>query len=309
MIAIDCKSVDKTFKTKGLRGVRTVRAIHDLSLTIEQGRTIGLVGPNGAGKSTLMSLIAGLIFPSKGSVCANGFPARSLRARRIIGYMPESPVFLGLYTARQVLVYHGALFRLSRRNAIQRAGELLDRLGLAKAANRRCYGFSLGMRQRLALGVALMGDPPILLLDEPSNGLDPAGIAELRKLLLNLSRSGKTMIISSHRLDELEKVTSDFVFLKHGQTVQFDTTGATTQRKLLRVGLLTPHSGQQEGLLPDYRIVRADDREIWVEVADLHDIPRIVSGLVKKGVQIVSVNVDKQTAEQAFLSLCQKGEA
>ena len=308
MIAINCKSVDKVFKTKSLRRINTVRAIHGFSLTIEQGRTIGLVGPNGAGKSTLMSLIAGLIFPSRGSVCVNGFPARSLPARRIIGYMPESPVFLGLYTARQVLVYHGALSRLSRRNAAQRAGELLDRLGLAKAANRRCYGFSLGMRQRLALAVALMGNPRILLLDEPSNGLDPAGVAELRELLLDLSRSGKTMIISSHRLDELEKVTSDFIFLKHGQAVQFDTTETTTQRRLLRVGLLTPYDGEQEGLLPDYRIVRVDDPEIWIEVMDLHDVPGVVSGLVGKGVQIVSVNVEKQTAEQAFLCLCRKGE-
>lgn len=305
---IECNCVTKEFKAKSIRGIHTVRAIEKLSLAIEEGRTVGLVGPNGAGKSTLLGLIAGLLFPSKGTVSVNGFRARSLSARRIIGYMPESPVFLGLYTARQVLLYHGALFRLSRKSATLRASELLDRLGLIAAANRRCYGFSLGMRQRLALGVALMGDPRILLLDEPSNGLDPVGIAELRELLLDLSRSGKTMIISSHRLDELEKVTSDFVFLKQGQTVLFDTTGSNSRYGLLRVGLLSPYKGRVEDILACCRTIKTSDHEILVEVSEIHDVPQVVSSLVENGAQVVSVNVEKQTTEQAFLSLCRKGK-
>ncbi len=282
-------------------------ALDDVSLDVPQGMVMGLIGENGAGKSTLLGLIAGLIFPSKGTVSVNGFRARSLSARRIIGYMPESPVFLGLYTARQVLLYHGALFRLSRKSAALRADELLDRLGLSASANRRCYGFSMGMRQRLALGVALMGDPRILLLDEPGNGLDPVGIADLRELLLDLSRSGKTMMISSHRLDELEKVTSDFVFLKQGQTVPFDATGSHSRHRLLRVGLLSPYKGRVEDILACCRTIKTGDHEILVEVSEIRDVPQVVSSLVENGAQVVSVNVEKQTAEQAFLSLCQKG--
>lgn len=308
MLAIECTGVSRDFNVKSLRGICTVRAIQELSLTIEEGRTIGLVGPNGAGKSTLISLIAGLIFPSQGSVLVGGYPARSLRARESIGYMPESPVFLGLYTARQVLLYHGALSRLNGADARRRANSLLDRLGLAEAANRRCYGFSLGMRQRLALGVALMGDPPILLLDEPGNGLDPIGIAELRELLCELSRSGKTMIISSHRLDELEKVTSDFVFLKQGRTVHFDTAAASSQQSLLRIGILTPCKGRLEDILPSYEVAGASDHEILVRVSEVRDVATIVSRLVGSGVQIIRVQMEKQTAEQAFLSLCRKGE-
>ena len=285
---------------------RTV-ALDDVSLNVPQGIVMGLIGENGAGKSTLLGLIAGLIFPSKGTVSVNGFRARSLSARRIIGYMPESPVFLGLYTARQVLLYHGALFRLSRKSAALRASELLDRLALSASANRRCYGFSMGMRQRLALGVALMGDPRILLLDEPGNGLDPVGIADLRELLLDLSRSGKTMMISSHRLDELEKVTSDFVFLKQGRTVPFDATGSHSRHRLLRVGLLSPYKGRVEDVLACCRTIETSDHEILVEVSEIRDVPQVVTSLVENGAQVVSVNVEKQTTEQAFLSLCQKG--
>jgi ABC-2 type transport system ATP-binding protein len=308
MLAVECKDVSKDFKVKSFRGIGTVRAIQELSLAIEAGRTIGLVGPNGAGKSTLISLIAGLIFPSRGSVLVSGYPARSLNARRSIGYMPESPVFLGLYTARQVLLYHGALSRLSRTDALRRASVLLDRLGLTEAAHRRCYSFSLGMRQRLALGVALMGDPPILLLDEPSNGLDPVGIAELRELLCELSRSGKTMIISSHRLDELEKVTSDFVFLKKGRTVPFGTAAASPQQSLVRVGILAPCQGRIEDLLPSYQVASANDHEILVRVSEARDVATVVAKLVEGGVAVIRVQMEKQTAEQAFLSLCQKGE-
>ncbi len=308
MLAIECKEVSKDFKAKSFRGIGMVRAIQELSLRIEEGRTIGLVGPNGAGKSTLISLIAGLIFPSRGSVLVGGYPARSLHARGSIGYMPESPVFLGLYTARQVLLYHGALSRLSRTDALRRASTLLERLGLAEAAQRRCYSFSLGMRQRLALGVALMGDPRILLLDEPGNGLDPVGIAELRELLCELSRSGKTMIISSHRLDELEKVTSDFVFLKQGRTVPFDTAAAAPQQSLLRVGILDPYEGRIEDLLPSYHATSAGDHEILVRVSGARDVATVVAKLVAGGVPVIGVHLEKPTAEQAFLSLCRKGE-
>jgi len=156
--------------------------------------------------------------------------------------------------------------------------------------------------------VALMGDPPILLLDEPGNGLDPIGIAELRELLCELSRSGKTMIISSHRLDELEKVTSDFVFLKQGRTVHFDTAAASSQQSLLRIGILTPCKGRLEDILPSYEVAGASDHEILVRVSEVRDVATIVSRLVGSGVQIIRVQMEKQTAEQAFLSLCRKGE-
>ena len=185
------------------------------------GRIIGLIGPNGAGKTTFLSLIAGLIFPTEGFIRVCGHPARSLEARRSLGYIPESPAFLSRYSARAVLEYHAALHGLSRRAIAAETDRLLAQLRLEEYADRAVGGFSLGMRQRLALAVALLDHPRLLLLDEPSNGLDPIGVIELRRVLLDVQQSGATIIISSHRLGELEKLTSDYVFLHQGRIVEF----------------------------------------------------------------------------------------
>ena len=301
---IECKNVVKIYRDWSIRKSSPLTALEDVSLSIAQGRTVGLVGPNGAGKSTLLGLIAGFILPTRGSVEVCGHPARSIEARRILGYMPESPVFQGLYTARQVLCYHGALLRLPRKQAQGRAEQLLTRLDLLDAADRRCFGFSMGMRQRLALGVALMGEPRVLLLDEPSNGLDPSAVVKLRELLRDLTQSGMTLFISSHRLDELDKVSSEFVFLKHGHVMLIDEECSERTCNVVRIGVLASGRTPLEELLRGYRFSQICEGEIQVEIDQVRDIPGVVSRLAGDGAQIISVTQAKEGVESAFLRLC-----
>ena len=305
---IECHNVTKVYR--GLRGRRasSVTALQNCSLSVARGRTVGLVGANGAGKSTLLGLIAGAILPTDGRVTICGHPARSIGARRLLGFMPESSTFQPLYTARAVLHYHGSLLRLPRRRIHEQAEHLLSRLGLSGAAQRRCHGFSLGMRQRLALGVALMGHPQVLLLDEPSNGLDPLGVVQLREILRELAQSGKTIFVSSHRLDELDKLTSEFVFLRSGCVVPPPKAIAAGSGSLIRVSLLGRGRTPLADLLTGYRITRDDGSEILVEVGDPGDVASVVARLAEDGAQIVHVGRESEGVERAFLRLCEGGD-
>lgn len=151
-----------------------------------------------------------------------GCVAGSKGARRLLGYMPESPAFLETYTVEAELHYHGALCHLEKKRRTERVQELLDQLGLDSMRSRRCGRLSHGMRQRLALAIALIMKPRIVILDEPNNALDPMGVVQLREIVTSLSRAGTAVLISSHRLHELEKVTSTFIGIWDGQVVDLD---------------------------------------------------------------------------------------
>ena len=301
---IVCKQVTKTYRRLWAKQSEEVVALRDISLSISPGKIIGLVGPNGAGKSTLISLIAGLILPTQGKVTLNGYPARSIDARRNIGYMPESPIFLGLYSARKVLRYHGALFGLSYKIINDYSEELLNDLELMEVADRPCYGFSMGMKQRLALGVALIGNPPVLLLDEPSNGLDPIGIIKLRKLLKKISTSGKTILISSHRLDELAKLTSHYIFLHQGELVPMNEYIPTQQKELLRITMLPWKGNIGQEILSNFKVYEIFDTEIILGIDNLYDIPKVITSLVNEGARITGVTMENENIEDAFIRLC-----
>ena len=183
---VKCKQLTKVYKSLWIGHSKAVCALKNISLSVNKGQIVGLIGPNGAGKTTLLNMIAGLIFPTEGCLTVCGHPARSIKARYSLGYMPEHPSFLGRYSARAVLKYHGALLGLSRKAISLQTDKSIQRLQLQEFANRPCSGFSQGMKQRLALAIALMNDPRVLLLDEPSTGLDPIGIIQLRDLLKQL---------------------------------------------------------------------------------------------------------------------------
>lgn len=300
-VVVECKELTKVYKSMWAGRKNDVCALANISLSVRKGQIIGLIGPNGAGKSTLLNLIAGLIFPTGGCLTVCGHPARSMEARRSLGYVPERPAFLGGYSARAVLRYHGALLGLSQKSISAQTDKSIQRLHLQEFAGRACSGFSQGMKQRLSLAVALMNDPEVLLLDEPSNGLDPVGIVQLRDLLRQLSESGTTIVISSHRLGELEKLTSDYIFLYRGKV--FGEKITCDQAGRLRVELASNGSTIADKLLPPSKVLDVSDTELIIAVSGVEDVPNIVRSLVKVGADITSVILQIENIEDVFLRL------
>src|SRR6266542_1416007 len=189
-----------------------VVAVDDLSFEVDQGTVVGFLGPNGAGKTTTLRMLLGLVIPTAGTARFQGRPYRELAAPlRHVGAVLEASSFHPGRTARNHLRVVTAAAGLPR----TRADEVLSQVGLDQAADRRVGGFSLGMRQRLALATALLGDPEILVLDEPANGLDPEGIHWLRGFLRNFADQGRTVLVSSHVLAEVAQTVDQVVIIAH----------------------------------------------------------------------------------------------
>jgi ABC-2 type transport system ATP-binding protein len=300
---VECKQLTKVYKGLLVSRSKAVCALKNISLSVSKGQIVGLIGPNGAGKSTLLNLIAGLIFPTEGCLTVCGSPARSVEARRSLGYMPEHPSFLGRYSARAILRYHGALLGLSRKTISLQTDKSIEQLQMEEFIDRPCSDFSQGMRQRLALAIALMNDPQLLLLDEPSNGLDPVGIVQLRGLLKRLRDCGTAIVVSSHRLGELEKLTSDYIFLYRGEVISFGDKIVTGQAGRLRVELVSNGNYIVEKLLSPSQTIAVSDKELEIAVDNADDVPDIISDLVKGGARIRSVNLQTEDIEDIFLRL------
>ncbi|MFC8507553.1 ABC transporter ATP-binding protein [Streptomyces sp. NPDC057411] len=202
-------------------------AVDSLSFTVHPGRVTGFLGPNGAGKSTTLRMILGLHAPTSGSVTVSGRPFGELpRGLRHVGALLDAADVHGGRTARAHLRI------LARSNRIPRARveELLEEVGLAGAARRRIGGFSLGMRQRLGIAAALLGDPPVLLFDEPLNGLDPEGVKWLRGLFRRLAAQGRTVFVSSHLMSEMEHAADDLVVVGRGSLIAAESLSAFAAR-------------------------------------------------------------------------------
>lgn len=193
-----------------------VLAVDGVSLTVHKGETLGLIGHNGAGKSTLFKMMLGLIPPTSGKIDINGTPVHGgafRELRRSIGYLPENVVFYDNLTGLETLQFFAALKGCERDNCLP----LLEKVGLARAANRRVDGYSKGMRQRLGFAQALLGKPRILFLDEPTTGLDPEGIREFYFILHELNSQGVTVVITSHILSEIQERVQRLAVLKSGK--------------------------------------------------------------------------------------------
>ncbi|MFC5750629.1 ABC transporter ATP-binding protein [Actinomadura rugatobispora] len=190
-----------------------VTAVDGLSFTVRPGRVTGFLGPNGAGKSTTLRMILGLHAPTAGTVTVNGRPFRHRpRGLRHVGALLDAGDVHGGRSAS------AHLWALARANRIPRSrvGEVLDQVGLADAARRRIGGFSLGMRQRLGIAAALLGDPPVLLFDEPLNGLDPQGVRWVRGLFRTLAAEGRTVLVSSHLMSEMQNTADHLLVIGRG---------------------------------------------------------------------------------------------
>lgn len=192
----------KTFKDFWRRP--NVWAVRDLNLDIEPGEIFGLLGPNGSGKSTTIKVMLGLLYPTRGRVSLFGRPPTDVSIKNRIGYLPEESYLYQFLNARETLDFYGRLFCLPRRERRRRTERLLEMVGLTREARRRVGEYSKGMARRIGLATALINDPDLLILDEPTSGLDPLGTRLIKDLIVDLCRRGKTIILSSHLLADVE---------------------------------------------------------------------------------------------------------
>lgn len=206
-LAVDAEGISKSFGT--------VRAVADVSLQVAAGEVYGVLGPNGAGKTTLLRMLFGLIRPDAGSISLFGrtWQHDGVRALDGVAGFIESPRFYPYLTGRQNLA---GLALLDGASAAARIDEVLDRVDLADRADRRVGGYSYGMKQRLGVAAALLRDPRLLVLDEPANGLDPAGIRDMRRLVKDLAASGLTVLLSSHHMEEVEEICDNVTIMSSG---------------------------------------------------------------------------------------------
>ncbi|MFA4944974.1 MAG: ABC transporter ATP-binding protein [Lentisphaeria bacterium] len=193
------------------------KAVNGIDLHVRQGQVFGLLGPNGAGKSTTVKMLLGLLYPSRGSLAIFGQAATSVEVKRRIGYLPEESYFYKYLTAWETLDFFGALFEIPPAERRRRCDQLLDMVGLTAARNRPVGEFSKGMARRIGLAQALINDPDLVILDEPTSGLDPIGCREVKDLIRLLAARGKTVILCSHLLADVEDLCDEVVVLYGGR--------------------------------------------------------------------------------------------
>ena len=278
-------------------------ALDGVSLVVRPGVT-GVIGPNGAGKTTLMGCMLGFLEPDSGSVLVGGRPPGDLAVRARVGYLPERLVFDRWMRGDDFLDFHARLAGLGRRDREQRVGELLERVGLTAAdARRRIATYSRGMVQRLGLAQALLADPDVVLLDEPTTGIDPAGLAVFRDAISTLRAGGATVLLNSHHLDQVEALCDEIVFVDAGRVVRLDEATGRDRERTLRLRFARPAAVALESLEPldGVKFLDASPTGARIEVADDDAAARAIAALAAHGVAVCEAAPERSRLESLFL--------
>lgn len=281
----------------------TITALDRVTLDLPSGGVIGLVGPNGSGKSTLIRVLLGLIRPTSGDATVLGHPiTHPERYAGDVGVLIESPAFVASLSARANLASLAHL----RGASSARVAEVLEQVGLVGRESEPVGRFSLGMKQRLGIAAALLTDPGLLILDEPTNGLDPAGIVEIRELLRHLARNGRTVIVSSHLLSELEAICDHLVIIRFGQILFAGPMSEMLKRTPSHIDISAEHDGDTESL------AQALSRAGW-QLGDTDEGIRVVAGAERAaelnraaagaGVTLRRLVVAQDSLEELFLEM------
>ncbi|HEU4897377.1 MAG TPA: ABC transporter ATP-binding protein [Actinomycetota bacterium] len=276
-----------------------VVAVDDLSFAVDQGTVVGFLGPNGAGKTTTLRMLLGLVTPTWGSARIDGRSYRELPDPiRHVGAVLEAASFHPGRSARN----HLRVVATAAGLPLARADEVLAQVGLAEAARRRVGGFSLGMRQRLSLATALLGDPQVLILDEPANGLDPEGVHWLRGFLRQLADRGRTVLVSSHVLAEVAQTVDQVVIIARGRLITQSTLAALTARTDQLVRVRTPQAETLQPLLAAQGIqVQLDGADQLVAVGTTTET--VGKAAAAAGVVIYEMGAERSNLEDVFLQL------
>ena len=296
-LAIDLRDVAKRYRG----GVQALRGIE---MHVRRGEIFGLLGANGAGKSTLVKIIMTIIRATRATGTVLGMPIGHKPTLARVGYLPENHRFPRYLTGRQALEFFGALAGVPRRQIGARAGELLDAVGMTRDADRRFDTYSKGMAQRIGLAQALMNDPDLILLDEPTDGVDPVGRRDIRDVLLRLRARGKTVFINSHLLSELEMICDRVAILVSGSVArQGALSELTAHRQRYEIEFVV--NGQPlpplEELTPPGLLESAAGNQIRLATADPLAIQGVIDAMRSRKMTISRVSVIKPSLEDLFI--------
>ena len=304
---------DSVIQTDGLtKRYGRILAVDGLSLDVPQGRIFGLLGPNGSGKTTLMSMLLGLVRPTAGSFMLFGTPPeRGGLERQLhrIGALIETPTFYPYLSGRNNLAYFQGI---SGRGDPAELDFLLEQVGLGGRGGDKFQTYSLGMKQRLGLAYTLLGNPELLVLDEPTNGMDPAGMAEVRELIRSLSEGGRTVILSSHLLHEVEQVCDSVAILSHGRLIaQGDVAELLQERGQSQVRLRTTDNAKAREILTALTWVDSvtADNGYLVAGVDAARSWEITAALSRNEVYIAEMTPAQMSLEQYFLDVTDESMA
>lgn len=297
--ALDIRSLKKSYRVGHIRQKERL-VLRGLDLSVPRGEVFGYLGPNGSGKTTTLKVVTGLLRPDAGDITVLGLPLADRSWRQRVGYLPENPYLYDYLSGREYLEYVGRLFGLDRAARRRRAGELLERVGLAKSADVALRRVSKGMLQRVGLAQALVNDPELVILDEPMSGLDPIGRHLVRRLILELKDAGKTVFFSTHILSDAETLCDRVALLRDGQVVQ---SGRLGDILTLDVSHLEIHvsglSADQVGTLPDVTARNLGER--WrLEVPEA-SLERVITSVHAGGGRVLSVQPIRQSLEEFFV--------
>jgi ABC-2 type transport system ATP-binding protein len=282
-VIVETRKLTKVYRDFWGRQKKT--ALRALNIEIRRGEIFGLLGPNGSGKTTTIKLLLGLLFPTDGEAFVFGQPAADVRKNEKIGYLPEESYLYRFLNAEETLDFYGRLFNLDPTKRQQRAQQLIEKVGLKGDRKRILREYSKGMRQRIGLAQALINDPDLVILDEPTSGLDPLGARWMKDLILDLRKLGKTVIMCSHRLEDVQDVCDRIAILNEGELQAF---------------------GEVKTLLQDTNRVemRASGLQLTDELRrDLEDVLR------KHGGALDTVGHPTTTLEDYFLHIVEESKA
>ncbi|MFQ6007686.1 MAG: ATP-binding cassette domain-containing protein [Candidatus Zixiibacteriota bacterium] len=299
MNVIDVQDLTKIYQ-RGMRK-RGIVALDNVTFSVQQGEVIGLLGPNGAGKTTFLKVLLGITRPTTGTIIIAGLSPTDPMSRQKIGYLPENHRFPGYLTGLGFLKFAGRLYGLMHEELDERAGRLLELVGMDKWAGTKLKKYSKGMSQRIGLAQALMCDPEILLLDEPTDGVDPVGKVEIRRVLEKIRGEGKTIVLSSHLLAEVETIADRVAILSKGRLLRVSTVEELTIRDNLfeiqaEIGSIIVKIPPKMG-----RILSITSKRLIVKLANEDDINYLIDQLRMKRITIRSIRPVKASLEQSFI--------
>jgi ABC-2 type transport system ATP-binding protein len=279
-----------------------IEALSGLTMTIPRGAVFGFLGPNGAGKTTAVKLLLGLARPTSGSAEVLGEPVGQRSSRRRVGYLPELFRYQSWLTAREVLLLHCELAGIDRAAWSREIEDALAVVGLTERGSTRVGTFSKGMQQRLGLGVALLGDPQLVLLDEPTSALDPVGRHDVREIIRALKERGMTVFLNSHLLSEVEQVCDRVTIVDHGKVVAEGTLAELLRADTVRIRA-TDLPRDAHVTLARFGAIAHEGEWLTVRGVDAERIPELVSEIVRLGGRVYAVEPKHESLEDRFLSL------